>query len=377
MNNISPFSFLSILFLFIDSEMSTHLAETTTVDTNNIQLLVYSYLLHTNCGRTAQAFARTSGLATTSDQLYASSTPAYLKTIHPLDKPSSKQQPDVVSKKPISQKTVEEAVPAASQLLDHHIECLHIRDSITAHIKNGEPQVALDLLTTYFRNVLIPPPTTESVDGVKDDPLPLRREFNATLLRFRLDTQHYVELTVQGKPLEALQFGQRTIWRYSEIFELWWDNSLKYASINQNKNDLDNEEVVSRDELKRERQYIADHISNVAALVAYQDPKKSSLAYLLEQERRDELAAEVNEAILHSMQYPKEPALVTIVRQLATTSAYLVGYRSSSSHRNGSSSSSADDKQLREGLGSDQTRQLSQPWVLGTFMNSEQPSSSS
>ncbi|KAJ2495674.1 hypothetical protein GGI11_008358, partial [Coemansia sp. RSA 2049] len=81
----------------------------------------------------------------------------------------------------------ESEVERANKLIDHHIECLRIRQSICSSIEAGEPKVALDLLATYFRDVLIPPPA----ESLAVSPLPLRSEFDATLLRFRLDTQHY------------------------------------------------------------------------------------------------------------------------------------------------------------------------------------------
>ncbi|KAJ2551190.1 hypothetical protein GGH95_005959, partial [Coemansia sp. RSA 1836] len=89
-----------------------------------------------------------------------------------------------------------------------------------------EPEVALDLLSTYFRSVLIPPPS----DHLTLSPLPLRQEFNATLLRFRLDIQYYVELISKHKELEALQFGQRTLWRYTDIFDTWLNHSISLSS---------------------------------------------------------------------------------------------------------------------------------------------------
>ncbi|KAJ1781268.1 hypothetical protein LPJ59_007085, partial [Coemansia sp. RSA 2399] len=116
----------------------------------------------------------------------------------------------------------ESDIGRANKLIDHHIECLRIRQSICSSIESGEPEVALDLLTTYFRAVLIPPPA----ENLAISPLPLRSEFNATLLRFRLDTQYYVELIAKHQELDALIFGQRTLWRYPDIFNTWLNHSL-------------------------------------------------------------------------------------------------------------------------------------------------------
>ncbi|ORX74400.1 hypothetical protein DL89DRAFT_15396 [Linderina pennispora] len=218
---------------------------------------------------------------------------------------------------------------------------LHV--GICHSIETGEPEVALDLLSQYFRTVLIPAPS----DHLPVHNLPLRREFNATLLRFRLDTQYYVELVSNQQELDALKFGQRTLWRYPEIFDMWLANTLLFASSG---NVSAPDQVVPRDELKQKKNEIMEHITNVAALVAYPDPSKSSLAFLLSQSRRKELAADVNAAILQSMRFPKEPAMVTIVRQLATTSAYLVG---------GRASMQSSGEEARK------------PWRLGTFVNSE------
>ncbi|KAJ2078750.1 hypothetical protein H4R24_004252 [Coemansia sp. RSA 988] len=486
------------------------------VDPSTLHMLVYSYMLHNNCGRSAKAFARTCGLAT-SGRLASSNAPEYLSTMFnvvdediSVDAASAQNQSTAKGKEkcrleqtaaaaPLSRKqmatgssrksefrksvgsamdvdlaqqpgndardtilencsasssaslecptrkdsgmtdnacgdsiakthdafsTESSATPGvaatgqgveaerANELIDHHIEYLRIRQSICSSIEAGEPEVALDLLSTYFRAVLIPPPSS---DMLAVSSLPLRREFNATLLRFRLDTQYYVELIANHQELDALQFGQRTLWRYPEIFNTWLEHSLGFVSSNhtihqhQNQNqskDLpqraalaqfklmaagssngrgaddsradtpcadarmphattgfsDSDDIVPREELKQKRAAIMQHITDVAALVAYPDPHKSPLAYLLSQDRRQELAAAVNTAILASMRFPREPALITLVRQLATTSAYLVGYRSSSS-----SSSHASSTQSSENRS--QSRQ--QPWGLDTFVNSD------
>ncbi|KAJ2545638.1 hypothetical protein GGF49_000147 [Coemansia sp. RSA 1853] len=359
------------------------------VDSSSLHMLVYSYLLHNNCGRTAQAFARTCGLAT-SGRLASSEAPPYLSSIfNCIDKDvsidvdtrvKSKGKEAVQALKPIEMNgTQNESLPKdagnnvrcsadtseverANKLIDHHIEYLHIRQSICSSIEAGEPKVASDLLSTYFRPVLIP---LVSLEGPAVNSLPIRREFNATLLRFRLDTQYYVELVSNNQELDALQFGQRTLWRYPTIFEAWLEHSLGFTAhlptqpsdaepIDIGANSNRDDEIVPREELKLKRAEIMQHITDVAALVAYPDPRKSSLAYLLAQERRTELAAVVNSAILDSMQFPCEPALVTLVRQLATTSAYLVGYRSSAR------SAPVDERP--------QTRV---PWVLDTFVNSD------
>ncbi|KAJ2115403.1 hypothetical protein IW146_002343 [Coemansia sp. RSA 922] len=401
------------------------------VDARDLHLLVYSYLLHTNCARTASAFARTCGLAT-SGSLTSSSAPTYLSSPFShsasVDTPSADEeqlssalkkgkgcmhmdddrapQPPACDLSTHSNSgansgysscvSIPEAFPLlpprkdsaavthatdgkvastdarANELIAHHIEYLRIRQSICASIEAREPEVALDLLSTYFRSVLIPPPS----DRLELSPLPLRQEFNATLLRFRLDIQYYVELIAKHKELDALQFGQRTLWRYTDIFDTWLNHSISLSSstageslrLHYSSSQPVSEspsyqsvagdgEVVTRVELKQKRAEIMRHITNVAALVAYPDPRQSPLADLLSQERREELAAAVNAAILQTMQFPREPALVTLVRQLATTSAYLVGYRSSSSR------SSAVKK--------DTPQQQHQPWVLDTFVNSD------
>ncbi|KAJ2820668.1 hypothetical protein IWW50_004965 [Coemansia erecta] len=405
------------------------------VDSSSLHMLVYSYLLHNNCGRTAQAFARSCGLAT-SGRLASSDAPSYLSTIfNSVDEDISVDDDDVVigdggddsvrlkskgkeaalgAKQPAEassavQKSEEPTqsressgsarkdsgmdvcmdlrekssadsmseAERANELIDHHIEYLHFRQTICASIKAGEPEVASDLLSEYFRQVLIPPPASKS-PAVNS--LPVRREFNATLLRFRLDTQHYVELVANHQQLDALQYGQRTLWRYPEIFDTWLEHSLGFTASSYHlqqsspqqydtstrqhpgshtdaDDDFNDDDIVPREELKMKREEIMQHITDVAALVAYPDPHKSTLAYLLMQERRQELAASVNTAILRSMRFPREPALITLVRQLATTSAYLVGYRSSSSS-------------VRVAAGEERP-QTRQPWVLDTFVNSD------
>ncbi|KAJ2777034.1 hypothetical protein GGI15_004645 [Coemansia interrupta] len=256
----------------------------------------------------------------------------------------------------------------ANQIIDHHIEYLRIRQSICMSIESGEPKVALDLLSTYFRTVLIPPPS----ECLPESSLPTRSEFNATILRFRLDTQYYVELVANGQLLDALKFGQSVIWRYPDIFDTWLSSSLIQQQPQLKADQQSAASYVSREELKLKRADIMQHITNVAALVSYTDPRKSILAYLLDQERRNELAAAVNDAILESMHFPKEPALVTLVRQLATTSAYLVGYRSSSSGRSGGASSGSGSAVARDsGAAGADSATRPQPWVLDTFVNSD------
>ncbi|KAJ1646575.1 hypothetical protein LPJ64_001965 [Coemansia asiatica] len=380
------------------------------VDASKLHLLVYSFLLQNNYGRTAQAFARTSGLAT-SGHLSSESTPEYLSlpftNNNVVDNTlqlsangcagkgkadgsgllagsgsgrssgSGRKDSGVVGGNCNDGKDIGDERAACIELVDRHIEYLRIRQSICSSIEDGEPKVALDLLTTYFRTVLIPPPSEQ----LPTSTLPTRAEFHATLLRFRLDTQYYVELIASHQELEALKFGQRTLWRYPDIFDMW----LNHLSIVHPSSSL-----VPREEIKVKRVEIMQHITNVAALVAYPDPKKSTLAYLLEQGRRDELAKAVNGAILNSMGFPDEPALVTLVRQLATTSAYLVGYRSSSSSsgaaRSGNtdavgSSNSGTSRNIdlsgtgfTSSISRQQQQQQQQPWVLDAFVNSESTS---
>ncbi|KAJ2658877.1 hypothetical protein IWW48_003777 [Coemansia sp. RSA 1200] len=529
------------------------------VDIGSLHLLIYSYLLHNNCGRTAKAFARTCGLAT-SGCLTSGNVPSFLASLPaPADADTSgedeedeyedaasqcaasttaaslkhKQQRNevgavsavVLGKRPVSSGRMaidedgddippasastaagirdesflddasngsqecmenggdglgtnatttasaavgfasnsgcgldymhgalssaaaiapggggaasaaasESDVERANKLIDYHIECLRIRQSICSSIEAGEPKVALDLLTTYFRDVLIPPPA----ESLAVSPLPLRSEFDATLLRFRLDTQYYVELIAKHQELDALIFGQRTLWRYPDIFDTWLNHSLELASAagsgsynvlsgqqaagvrrdhhqgqkqgiakkagaaNQTLSRIPKQQqkqrqlfqravagdtIVPREELKLKRAEIMQHITNVAALVAYQDPHKSILAYLLSQDRRNELAGSVNAAILHALQFPREPAMVTLVRQLATTSACLVGYPTASLSAAGSSSArplpptaSAAGGGLENLLGAAQElggneapgTRMNHPWVLDMFVNSD------
>ncbi|KAJ2911023.1 hypothetical protein GGI21_000272 [Coemansia aciculifera] len=390
-------------------------------EARDLHLLVYSYLLHTNCARTASAFARTCGLAT-AGSLTSSTAPAYLS--EPFTKPAATaasvgKTPAVLKKSDSGTKnnnnneeeeeeeTVSVPATTDAELIAHHIEYLRIRQSICASIEAREPEVALDLLSTYFRSVLIPPPSEHMSSPTS--PLPLRPEFNATLLRFRLDIQYYVELIAKHKELDALQFGQRTLWRYTDIFDTWLNHSISLTSstageslrmhyssassssaattedeVSPSSSSPESSEVVSRLELKHKRAEIMRHITNVAALVAYPDPSQSPLAYLLTQERRKELAAAVNDAILCAMRFPKEPPLVTVARQLATTSAYLVGYRSSSNSSSNSSSSRkkedhSQQQQLASGSGSRNYysyQQQQQPWLLDAFVNSDDSSTS-
>ncbi|KAJ1667500.1 hypothetical protein IW140_003010 [Coemansia sp. RSA 1813] len=493
-----------------DDDLSGPGPRTPPVDIGSLHLLIYSYLLHNNCGRSAKAFARTCGLST-SGCLTGDGAPKFLSTLPASDAdnngsaedesasqystpPQQHQQQQqesassvAIGKRPASsgmmvfdeddslevqekcldgasaasQKgknngdervrdmsstaqtsfcetnyihdalcttgaapsgaantdTSESDIERANKLIDHHIECLRIRQSICSSIEAGEPEVALDLLTTYFRAVLIPPPA----ESLAVSPLPLRSEFNATLLRFRLDTQYYVELITKHQELDALIFGQRTLWRYPDIFDTWLNNSLGISTSSYNspskppvpvptksaasaesaavatssssirrdqqspKKDtpscqpqeqqrraVDGDAIVSREELKQKRAEIMQHITNVAALVAYHDPHKSILAYLLSQERRNELASAVNAAILRTLKFPREPAMVTLVRQLATTSACLVGYPSSSTARSNSMSSQPTSDDLgTQGSGTISMSRMNQPWVLDMFVNSD------
>ncbi|KAI7822299.1 CTLH/CRA C-terminal to lish motif domain-containing protein [Kickxella alabastrina] len=335
---------------------------TDTVDANKLHMLVYSFLLQNNCGGTAKAFAHTSGLAT-SGYLTSDSTPTYLTSFdHVSSAEKANLDPAVCGRKdsgtivtkgdPIPEQQLllvgENQVDRANKLVDHHIEYLHIRQMICSSIEAGEPKMALDLLSTYFPTVFAPSSSSSR------NALPFSPEYTATLLRFRLDTQCYIELIANHKELEALKFGQRTLWQYPDIFDSWLSQCLQQPHPN----------MILRDEIKRKRAEVMQQITNVAALVAYPDPTKCSLAYLLEQDRRSELAREVNDAILASMQYPREPALVTLVRQLATTSAYLVGCRSSLSL-------SAAGAALAAGGAKGAETGKHEPWVLDTFVNSD------
>ncbi|KAJ1902092.1 hypothetical protein LPJ66_000267 [Kickxella alabastrina] len=348
----------------INSNNASTGGNTDTVDANKLHMLVYSFLLQNNCGGTAKAFAHTSGLAT-SGYLTSDSTPAYLTSFdHVSSAEKAKLDPAVCGRKdsgtivtkgdPIpeqqqqQQLVGENQVDRANKLVDHHIEYLHIRQIICSSIEAGEPKMALDLLATYFPTVFAPSSSSSR------NTLPFSPEYTATLLRFRLDTQCYIELIANHKELEALKFGQRTLWQYPDIFDSWLSQCLQQPHPN----------MILRDEIKRKRAEVMQQITDVAALVAYPDPTKCSLAYLLEQDRRSELAREVNDAILASMQYPREPALVTLVRQLATTSAYLVGCRSSLPL-------SAAGAALSAGGAKGADAGKHEPWVLDTFVNSD------
>ncbi|KAJ1742822.1 hypothetical protein LPJ78_001753 [Coemansia sp. RSA 989] len=384
------------------------------VDSSSLHMLVYSYLLHNNCGRTAQAFARTCGLAS-SGRLASAEAPTYLSSIfnaidedisvdalpnptpgkgkaalagkaidtngHSAKEPNRQSTETSLRKDSGADGLLERDVCSdgqseterANELIDHHIEYLRIRQSICTSIEAGEPEVASDLLSTYFRPVLLP--ATSSVMPAVNS-LPSRREFNALLLRLRLDTQYYVELIANHQELDALEFGQRTLWKYPDFFDSWLEHSLGFSSHTSLANqpfsrsfdspccsdmnsltasDQDNDEIVSREELKMKRAEIVQHITNVGALAAYPNPRKSSLAYLLSQDRRRELAEAVNAAILRCMKFPKEPSLVFLVRQLATASNFLAAQRSSASK-----------------LPSD----AQSPWSLHSFVNSDSVSHS-
>ncbi|KAJ2591629.1 hypothetical protein H4R99_006684 [Coemansia sp. RSA 1722] len=116
------------------------------VDASKLHLLVYSFLLQNNHGRTAQAFARTSGLAT-SGHLASDTTPAYLSTpftnnvatdtlpaaANGCGKSSSKKDAQGIEgngrKDSAVDGDVKQPASSAGELVDHHIEYLRIRQS--------------------------------------------------------------------------------------------------------------------------------------------------------------------------------------------------------------------------------------------------------
>ncbi|KAJ2230045.1 hypothetical protein IWW45_005945 [Coemansia sp. RSA 485] len=117
------------------------------VDASKLHLLVYSFLLQNNHGRTAQAFARTSGLAT-SGHLASDTTPAYLSTPFTSNvatdtlpaaangcgkSGSNKKDAQGIEgngrKDSAVDGDVKQAASSAGELVDHHIEYLRIRQS--------------------------------------------------------------------------------------------------------------------------------------------------------------------------------------------------------------------------------------------------------
>ncbi|KAJ1675010.1 hypothetical protein EV182_002116 [Spiromyces aspiralis] len=75
-------------------------------------------------------------------------------------------------------------------------------------------------------------------------------------------------------------------------------------------------ELASCEDLKRALGDAQVHMTNAAALLAYRDPARSPVGYLLDENVRVQLAEDVNTAILLSLGFPAEPALATLVRQM-------------------------------------------------------------
>ncbi|KAJ1952104.1 hypothetical protein EC988_003732, partial [Linderina pennispora] len=101
-------------------------------DASALHMLVYGYLLHNNCGRTAKAFARTCGLAT-SGRLTSPSAPEHLSQLFNAtgEEVEVSEEPTTKGKRKDSGMPKEDVVgdetERANELIDNHIEYLHIR----------------------------------------------------------------------------------------------------------------------------------------------------------------------------------------------------------------------------------------------------------
>ena len=189
-------------------------------------------------------------------------------------------------------------------------------------------------------------------------PLPCRRLLSATMLRFRLDSQHFIELIKRGDIIKALEFSQSDLQQYPKILRSWIENtraldrreggdynengvvdsplytfatshpprptaslliptyklSTPMASsmpkaVFRDHDGSDSEsdwEPVSCEELKEALSDAQTHMTNAAALVAYPQPTQCPINFLLDDEFREQLAEDVNTAILTSMEFPPE-----------------------------------------------------------------------
>lgn len=149
---------------------------------------------------------------------------------------------------------------------------LDARKSLTNAIERGDIPEAFDLIKKYFPSFAaydvvpngIPPPNDPEAEALH-------------MVLFKLKCQRFVEIIRSSTAMEALRYAQT--------------------------------------HLKAPQDALKEKVNEVTALIAYADPHQSRSKHLLSQERRDELAMEVNEVLLAQCNLPVQTSIEKVSRQ--------------------------------------------------------------
>ncbi|KAL1922779.1 uncharacterized protein VTP21DRAFT_9155 [Calcarisporiella thermophila] len=142
-----------------------------------------------------------------------------------------------------------------------------IRDAII----NGRIEDSITLIESHFPGALTIDPASPSHSA------------RTVATAFQLQCQRFIEYVRAQRLNDALNFAQEVLSRFRTL--------------------------VSGDESYLER------LSDVCALMAYKNPAESPVAHLLNQEWREKVADEVNQALLAYCGFPTESTLERVVRQ--------------------------------------------------------------
>ncbi|PWA02819.1 hypothetical protein BB558_001033 [Smittium angustum] len=314
-----------------------------------------------------------------------------------------------------------------------HLHFLRIRKYIFDRISIGDIDSAITLLNLHFPAVLRTDdfrfvfktseqrteidPSLLSIAEImlKLPPVAFSRNLNVMILRYRLDSQRFLELVRNNQIAEALEFNQNTLCHYKGLLKMWLDNALICESVgstrmtsftipqkifhqnikdtcrnnntesvakkNESTNETNtyysdilgaqnslnssshsvkpnhvlkpltipnraitpigveysnmfyskfsvndttpfyktikevNENMISHNELKLAYREMCNHHTKICSLLIYPSRDFLSETSFFENGYRRNLAEAINQAILESLGFPQEPALITDIRQ--------------------------------------------------------------
>ncbi|CAG8471526.1 42_t:CDS:10 [Diversispora eburnea] len=156
------------------------------------------------------------------------------------------------------------------------LKSLDIRKQIREYIKVGNISAALSLCQTSFPEII-------SANG--DD-------LKSIEICFKLHTQQFIEIVRSGNAIEALMFAQTVLDKFTEPH---FPNEQKFR----------------------------EELNEVSSIMAYTDPETSPSARFFSQARRDQLADEINNAILSRGHQMSESVLEKIIKQATVAREYL------------------------------------------------------
>ncbi|CAO3600060.1 unnamed protein product [Absidia cylindrospora] len=147
---------------------------------------------------------------------------------------------------------------------------LDTRKGIYEAIERGDIPTAFDLIQKRFPGLV--QDSNNIMDGLADN-----EKIWADRVLFKLKCQQFVEIIRSSSEVEAIRYAQQNLQPMNEDYQ--------------------------------------DMITEVASLIAYTNPGQSNQAHLLSQDRRRQLADEVNGIILAYCKMPKQTAMEKLQKQ--------------------------------------------------------------